>query len=168
MECRVETGDLGQLRAVGQQRAYRREIVRLMQGGEGDIALEARQHLVIDEHGLGIIRPAVNDPMADRKERDLQFLAQPGASLLGGGGQVRDALGRVGLIDQGGRAVLGAQARARPDAVDLALDEPLQVAGRSGGKDLELEAGGAGIDDEDGVHGDHTAGTAARRRRASA
>jgi hypothetical protein len=63
---------------------------------------------------------------------------------------------------------LGAKPRLRADAIDLPLDEPMQFFARGDIKDLEFDAGGAGIDDQNRIHGRHAAGKVAARRRAAA
>ena len=65
MERRVETGDLRQLRTSSEKQSDRRQIVRLMQRRQRDVALQARQNLRVDQHRLAVFRAAVNDAMAD-------------------------------------------------------------------------------------------------------
>ena len=63
---------------------------------------------------------------------------------------------------------LGNQTRPRADPVDLALDQAAQRAAALNAEYLELDTGGACIDDEDRIHGIQAVGNAAIRRRASA
>jgi len=105
----------------------------------------------------------------DRDRIEALRLAQPASHLLHRGRKVGHILHRIFVVDQQ-RSVgrLGAQSRARADAVHLAFDQALEIAGARGFEHLELDARGAGIRNEDRIHGDHAAGRAAMRRRASA
>src|SRR3981189_3606429 len=86
-----------------------------------------------------------------------------------GGGHTPHGFDPIGPISQGitGRAAR-AQPRAAADPVYLAFDLPPQPALAFHREDLEFDAGGSGIDDEDRIHGVHAAAIGARRRRASA
>jgi hypothetical protein len=139
---------------------------------ERNVALEPRQHLVVDQHGAVVVRAAVHHAMADRDQVDLLGVAQPRADFQHGGRQVGHLLHRIALIDQRfSVGAAGAQARPHADAVHLAFDEALEI-GTAGSVQLELDARRSRVDDEDRIHGGlprvHAAGTAAMRRRASA
>ena len=62
----------------GEERADRREVVRLMQRRERDVALELCDHRPVDHDGTVVVRPAMHDPVADRGEVEALRLAQPG------------------------------------------------------------------------------------------
>ncbi len=169
VKCRVETGDLRQCGEAGKQRANGSEIVRLMQRRQRHVTLQPRQHVVVDANGPVVFRPAMHHPVTHRHRIDATLLAQPRPRRAQSRRDVGDGSGLIGLVDQhtavGGS---GPQPRAAADAVDLAPDLALRIAAVLDREDLELDARRAGIDDEDGIHGAHTAGTAAARRRASA
>ena len=169
MEGGIEAGDLRQCREIAQQRPDRRQVVRLMQRRQRDVALQPRHDRMIDQHRASMIRPAMDDAMADGDGVDVEFVAQPGAGDRHRGRHIRHRLDRIGPVGQriAGRAA-GAQSRTAADPVHLALDLPLQPALAFHREDLKLDAGGAGIDDEDRVHGDHAAAIGALRRRALA
>jgi hypothetical protein len=123
----------------------------------------------IDQHRLLVSRPAVNDAMAHGDEVYALRFAQPRSGGLDGGGKIGDLIRGIRPVDQ--RLLvdaLRAKTRPRADALDLALDQPAQLLASIRREDLELEARGAGIDDEDRVHGDHAAGKTAAPRRALA
>ena len=111
----------------------------------------------------------MNDPMADRNKIDLLGFTQPVAGFLRCRRKVGHFFNRIGLVDQRFLVRPGsAQPRPGADAVHLTFDEAIEIAARAGCENLKLEARGAGIDDQNCVHGLHTAATAAFLRRASA
>ena len=61
----IEAGDLRKRRKVGQQRADRRQIMRLMQRRQRDEPLQPRHDAMIDQHRPVIVRTAMNDAMTD-------------------------------------------------------------------------------------------------------
>ena len=65
MEGGIEAGDLRQVGRAREQRADRREIVRLVQRRQRDVAFEMREHLVVDQHRPVVVGAAVHDAMAD-------------------------------------------------------------------------------------------------------
>jgi hypothetical protein len=91
---------------------------------------------------------------------------------LGGGLKRRWHIGNVFwrkcLVDEGSAiGTGGTERRLRPDAVHLPLDVSSETAGRGiDGEHLELDARGARINDQDGIHAVHAAGSAAVLRRA--
>ena len=108
--------------------------------------------------------------MTDGEKIDLLRTAQPVARNLNGGRQIRDFVGIICLVDQGlFIRALGLQARSGADAIDLALHQTVKLTTRALDREnLEFQARRSGVDDQNCVHGDHTAATAALRRRASA
>ncbi len=125
MERGIKTGDLRQARLELPQDANRRQVVRLVQRGQWDIALELRQHFAIDQHRLLVSRPPVNDAMAYGDEVEALGFAQPPCGRLDGGGKIGHVLRRVHSIDEGlAFDPFGAQARPRAEAVNLTLDQP--------------------------------------------
>jgi hypothetical protein len=139
--------------------------MRLVQRRERNIAVQPRYDRVVDQHRAGMIRSAVHHAMADGNGIDVEFVAQPGAGDRHRGRHIRHLLDRIGSVRQRIAAwTTGAKPRAAADAVHLALDLPPQSALAFHREDLELHAGGAGIDDEDRVHGSHAAIAVLRRR----
>jgi hypothetical protein len=125
--------------------------------------------LVIDQHRLLVSGPAVNDAMADGDEVYALRFAQPRSGGLDSGGKIGDLIRGIRPVDQRlAIHALGTQARLRADALHLALDQPPQLLGSTRREDLELEAGGTGVDDEERIHGNHAAGKTAAPRRALA
>ncbi len=169
MEGRIETSDLRQVRKARPNGTDRSEVVGLMQGRERNEALQARNHVVVDQDRPVIVRTAMDHAMTDCDGIELLRLAQPGSDLLHRGRKVGRVLHAIALVDQPcSVGSLGAQPRARSDAVHLALDQALEIAAPRGPEHLELDARRAGIGDQDRIHDVHAAGSAAMRRRASA
>ena len=167
---RVETCDLRQLGTAVKKRPDRSKVVRLMQWRQRDIAFELRRDLPGHAHGPVEVGTSVNNPMSDGEEIDLLRAAQPIPRDLDGGRQIRDFVGTIRLVDQGLFVrTLGLQAWTAADPIDLAFAQAVKLATRAVGCEyLEFQARRSSIDDEDGIHGGHTAVTVARRRRASA
>lgn len=72
MKRRVETRDL---RRAGKGRLCRADagqIVRLVQGGKRLEPGKGLQQRVVDDHGIGMVRAAVNHPVADGADRDIR------------------------------------------------------------------------------------------------
>ena len=169
MKGGIEAGNLKQFRSTHQQRPDRCEVVRLMQGCEGHVLLEIRDHALVDDHRPVIFRPAMDDPVANRDEVEALGLPEPSRHHGNRRGNVGDLVRRIAPIDQRRPVVrLGKQPRPRADPVDLALDQAAQRAAALNAEYLELDAGRACIDDEDRIHGSQAFGNAAIRRRASA
>src|SRR5262249_62387156 len=64
---------------------------------------------------------------------------------------------------------LSPQARPSANAIHLAFDETVEILALAiESEDLKLKARGAGVDDQNRIHGGHTAATAVFRRRGSA
>ena len=100
MERRVEARDLRQPRPVDHDRPDGRQIVRLMQRRERDVALEAVQHVFRHKNGLIEFRAAMHDAMADRDRMDVKLVAQPRARRVQRCRNVRHGFIRVGSLDQ--------------------------------------------------------------------
>ena len=162
----VEAGDLRHLRIDLLRQPDRREVVRLVQRRQRRELGEPRQHAGIDPHRPVEVRPPVHDTVADRPELEAAEARQPAPELARGGGKVGQLPRRIAAVDQR-RAISadGLQPRMHADAVDLPLHPPLQPLAVDG-EDLELEARGAGVDDEDRLH--QAAGTAIFARSALA
>ena len=73
MEGRIETGNLGQRGKLVEQRADRREIMRLMEWRQRGETLQARDDAMVDQYGPVVIRTAVHDTMADGKRTRRKF-----------------------------------------------------------------------------------------------
>ena len=168
MECRIEARDLRRPGHALQKRADRREVVGLMQRRERRIAFEPRKNLFVDQDRLIVLRSAMDHAVADGGRFKLLRFAQPRTSRLQRRRNILQLLGRIGLVDQL-RLVccFGAQPRLASNAVHLALEQALWPLG-VGGEHLELDARGAGVDDEDRTHCGQAFGSAVLLRRASA
>ena len=57
MKGGIEAGNLKQFRPTHQQRPNRCEVVRLMQGCEGNVSLETRDHALVDDHWRSYFGP---------------------------------------------------------------------------------------------------------------
>src|SRR5262245_5265437 len=100
----------------------------------------------------------MNYAVSNRHWTDVKLVAQPGARNFESCRHIGNALDRIGPIRQRPSIrTAGSQPRASADPVHLALDLPLEPAVAVDREDLELHAGGSGIDDKDGIHGDHAA-----------
>src|SRR5581483_11820785 len=132
-------------------------------------ALKAGDDAVVDQDRPNIVRPAMHDAVADRDRRDPDLLPQPVAGDRHGSGYIGHGFDRKSAIGQriATRSV-GTQARAAADAVYLSLDLAAEHAIALGRIDLKLDAGGARVDDQDRIHGDHAATVGAFWRRACA
>src|SRR5262245_51876009 len=153
MEGGVETGDLRKIGGTGKNRTDRDEVVRLMQGRERNIALELREHALVDQYRPIELRTAVHNPMADGDRLEVLRLTQPSA----GDGERRRHVGhivrRVGLVDKC-RAVgcFGLKSWPRANTTHLPLDQPLELVTPISVENLAFDALVAGVDDEDRVH----------------
>ncbi len=105
--------------------------------------------------------------MADGDGRSTHMGDEPRAELVLRGADVPD-LGGLGMLVGEDRAV-GApcdQMRPRPDALELTLEPAREPVAVADGENLELDARGAGVDDEDAaIHGAHPAATLGIERR---
>src|SRR5215212_4917339 len=124
---------------------------------------------MIDQYRARVIRAAMHNAMADSHGIYIEFVAEPGAGDGHRGRHIANGLDRIGPVRQriAGRPG-GAQSWTSTNPVHLSLDLPPQTALAFHREDLELHAGGAGIDDKDRVHGGHAAAIGVIRRRASA
>ena len=140
-----------------------------MQRRKGNISFQPRHHAVVDQYRPGIIRPTMDDPMTDGDGIYVALVAQPGTCDRHGGWHICHAFDRIGAVGQ--RIAFrpaGPQAGPAADPIHLALDLPPQPTLAIHREDLEFDAGGTSIDDQDRVHGDHAAAMGVLRRRASA
>ena len=69
MESGVEAGDLRDRRERLHRRQDPRKVMRLVQGGERNEALQRGDHRFVDQLRLGEVRAAVHDAMTDRGDR---------------------------------------------------------------------------------------------------
>ena len=153
MKCRIEAGDLGQPRPVRHDRPDRRQIVRLVQRRERDIAFEAAKNLLRDNNRLIEFRASMHDPVADRNWVDVTFIAKPPGRRVQRRRNVRHGLIRVGSLDQNlpfGR--LSGQMRLSPDAFNFTFELAAEAARLIDAKHLELDARRPGICNKDCVH----------------
>jgi hypothetical protein len=100
MKGGIEAGNLKQFRSTHQQRPDRCEVVRLMQGCEGNVLLETRDHALVDDHRPVIFRPAMDDPVANRDEVEALGLPEPSRHHGNRCGNVGDLVRRIDPIDQ--------------------------------------------------------------------
>ena len=109
----------------------------------------------------------MHDAMADGDWRDLIAFTQPSGGSLQCRRHVGDLLTLKAAIN-GVYAPRGTRTEPRlcSDAVHLPLDLKAQVCRSLDGKQLKLDAGRAGIHDENRIHARHTAASTAVRRRA--
>jgi hypothetical protein len=153
MESCVEAGYLHNLRPVLQQYLYRRQIVVLVQGGERREGFQLGEDPCIDDDAVGKVRTAVHNAMTDCPRRLRQLASQPAAKMMLRGVEIA-AVGRCkALLMQrcSVTAVYAQSGAGGANTADLAaLDELQRPVGPQLIK-MELEAGAAGIDDEEGV-----------------
>src|SRR3954454_16166449 len=139
-----------------------------MQGCERRVLFESCKNVLIDHDRLIVLRPAMDDPVANRGRLELLRFAQPGAGSLECRRNILQLLGWVSLINQLYLVrALRAQPRLRSDAVHLPFDQALWPR-RVRRKYLELDARRTGVDDKDRTHRGQAFGRAALLRRASA
>ena len=154
VEGGVEAGDLRKVGRACAERMDRREVVGLMQRRQRRVALEVREHLVVDHDRLVVSRSAMNDPMADGDRLELLRRAQPGSRDLQRGRNVVHLRSerRTRSISC---ALSAASARSRGRVPMPSTCPLIRRRGSTpaiGAKDLELDAGRARIDDQDRVH----------------
>ncbi len=141
VERGVEAGDLRQSGATLENRADRREIVRLMERREWNIACEAFDHLGGHSNRFVVFRAAMDDAVPDCDKIDLLRLAQPCGCDMDCGRQIRDFVRRKHPVDRG-RSVAHSRSQTRPyaNSIDLALEQTREPARRLNPEQLELEA----------------------------
>src|SRR3974390_2302143 len=143
------------------------KIVRLVKWRQGYKPFEFSYHLLIDHHWTIILWSAMHDAVPDCDWLEILRLAQPCSSSYESRFAIRDLFCAVRPVDQ---LLLIASFRAQPgsgsDTIHLPFDEPMKSFLR-GFKDLEFDAGGPCVYDENGVH-DYAAGSGALVRRACA
>ncbi len=96
---RVEARNLDQFRPTREQSLNGREVIRLMQWRKRNVALQTSQHCVIDDDRSIILRATMNHTMADGGQGEVLRLAQPISGSCGCGGNVRDLMRPVRLVD---------------------------------------------------------------------
>src|SRR5262245_39346415 len=154
VESCIKAGDLGKVWRSRQQRANRREIVRLMQRRKTHICFQDREHGPIYQDRSIVIGSTVNHTMADGDHVELLILAQPAPCFGDRSSDVRHLVARILFVDQDSFVVsLGAQTRPGTDAIHLSLDEPRQACISVNPEDLKFDTGRTGVDDKYCVHG---------------
>src|SRR5215472_4541546 len=140
MKRSIKARHLKQFRPLCQERVDRGEIVRLVEGGERTELFEPFEHIFVDYDCSIIVRTAVNDAVSDRRKLDFLGLAQPIARGAYRGGDVRNFLRRIRLVDERlAVARLGPQPWPCINSVKLAFDVTLRVTGGSLVKYLEFD-----------------------------
>lgn len=153
VESGVETRHLGQLRPKFEDRANRREIVRLVQWRKRNVPRQAIEHFRAHQNGLGIFGTAMHDPMSDRGQVHVLGPAQPLCRDLDRGREVADLLQRKHPVYCDRAVTLRrAQTRSHADPVKLALEQAFDPRSRLVLEQLEFEARRSGVDDENGLH----------------
>ena len=84
MEGGIKASNLRHVGPICEQCPNGSEIVRLVQRCQRIVLLEPRQHVVIDQDRLAVVRAAMNNTMTDCRQIDVRELAQP-LSCLGNG-----------------------------------------------------------------------------------
>src|SRR6516165_7141075 len=140
--------------------------MRLMKRRQRNVALKPRNHCLINANRPVIVRAAMNHAMTDGNKIDILHLPQPSCRLVNGSGQVRNLKRTIAPIDQGRFCVaFSPQTGLRSHAIDLALDETLEIFRSIGLEYLKFEARGACIHDKDHVHCVHSAAIVGMWRR---
>ena len=115
---------------------------------------ESLDDLLAHQDWLAVFGAAMHDAVPNRDEVHLLRLAQPGSCNMDGRGKIGNLVWRKHPVDRS-RTVNHscAQTRPYPNSVDLALEQSFELARRLYPEQLEFEARGTGIDDENGFHG---------------
>ena len=71
----VEAGHLWKVRKIGQKRADRRQVMRLMKRSQRNEPLQSGHDAMVDQHRPVIVRTAMNDAMTDSHRVDAKFIA---------------------------------------------------------------------------------------------
>ena len=150
---RIEAGNLKELRLSLQNRADRGQVVRLVEGREGNQALQPSDDFRSDGDRFAVVGTAVNDAMAHRsRQPSTDLLPQEYNDFFERSRYAADVRHGVPRIDQGAPlGILGQEPGSRADAIDLALHAPIKPIMTCNSEQLELDARAARVDDEDGV-----------------
>jgi hypothetical protein len=151
MERRVEARDLGKLRRAFEQSGHRRQVVGLMERRQRDEALESLDRLGLDSHRRHELQAPVDDPVPYPPEPPtcqevLQELAEIFDRPVMTKGRSRPRL----FSDDTSGGVARCEARRHVQALDLASELQGEVV-LIFGEDGELDARGAGVQNEDRV-----------------
>ncbi|MNV67260.1 hypothetical protein D3C71_1600530 [compost metagenome] len=151
----VEAGDLGNPWPAFADDADGGQVVGLVQRRQRGKGVQLGQNGVVDQDGFGQVGAAVHHAVPHRQRRAAQVSAQPGADDLLRVGHVGRVAGRdVAFHQRLARGVAHAQFRMRrADAFKLAAQARRQFLLAVDVVQVELDAGTAGVDDEDGVAG---------------
>src|SRR5262249_4020871 len=151
MERRVEARDLGKLRRAFEQSGHRRQVVGLMERRQRDEALESLDRLELDSHRRRELQSPVDDPVSYPPEPPtcqvvLQELAEIFDRPVMTKGRSRPRL--FGYDTP--RDVVRRETRRHVETLDLASELQGEVSPILG-EDGELDARGAGVQNEDRV-----------------
>ena len=146
VERGVEARDLGQLGPPLEQERDRGEVVGLVQRRERDELLQQGDHVAVDPHRLGVIRPAVDHAVSDGLEvHPLRLPANEVRDVRHGALVAELTPSPQDFSDSTSpRARARDEARRRVDALDLASDDEVET-GALFGEELELHARRAGV-----------------------
>src|SRR3954451_24381148 len=148
MKCGIEAGHLRKGWKIGQKRADRCKVVRLMERGQRDEALQPSYDAMVDQYRPVMVRAAMNDAMTDSHRRDTKLVPQPFACDTHCRRNVRNRFDRIGAVGHWIAVYAGSpQARTIAYTINLSFDQPTQPSLSLDRKHLELDARGAGIDD---------------------
>lgn len=156
MEGGVEARHLRNPRAPLADHADRRQVVGLVQRRQRREGVQLGEDGVVDQHRLGQVGATVHHAMAHGQRRAAQVAAEPGADHFLAVGHVGRVAGRdVAFHQRLAGGVAHPQARmAGADAFELAAQARRQGLLAVDVVQVELDAGTAGVDDENGVgHG---------------
>src|ERR1043166_4357304 len=152
MKGGIKAGDLRKIGLTRADRPDRREIVRLVQRRQRNVAREAGKNVVVDPDWPAIIRSAVNNAMPNRDRLKSLCFAQPAPCSRQGSRNVRYPFRRIRFIDELALArAFGPQSRLRPDTVDLPFDQAARLGLAVRTEDLELDPRRTGVEDENGI-----------------
>jgi len=158
MEARVEAGDLRHPRKALEDRFDRRQVRRLVKRRQRFQRPQILQDLRRDHHGAGVPRPSVDDAMADAEDpAAAEVGTEPGGQGVERAPPVSDRADRLVMGEDLPRAVLRGQTGRGSYPLDLALRLQAPALAFRPAVDAELDARGAGVEDESVVvHGGHT------------
>jgi hypothetical protein len=153
MKRAVETGDLRQAGKRLDERPCAPHIVDLVRWLDGRQGFEIVQHVAVDQHRCVKSRATEHHTMAGRHHLYLDDIGfQPGNDEV----QRRLVVDRLALVPVMGvqrlaGRVLGDEMRVVLHALDLAAAEQRQRCGCAHRIGAKFQAGGTGVDDDDGI-----------------
>ena len=149
----VEAGiEAGHLRHAGQavdDGFDRRQVVRLVERSQGNQLPQPLQDPRRDHDGAIVLRPAVDDAVAHSEDAGFAVAgANPAGQGVESARAVAHRLFQVLIHEDPAPSVLGGEPGRRPDPLDLAPSFEAPGLGLRPSVDAELQARGAGVEDE--------------------